>query len=238
MTNIVILTGAGISAESGIATFRSSTPRWDDRALEALCSAEGFAADRYKAHDLYDARRAQLAQVEPNAAHLALARLERHWQRENRGEFTLITQNIDNLHERAGSRQVLHMHGELDAARCESCHRSFPWTGSLAVREDCPACDEPALRPDVVLFGEAPYHRQRSEELSACANLFIAIGTSATVHPAAGLVKHARSNRAITIEVNLRRSDSPDFRRFFEGPATREVPALVDYLTIETGAEG
>ncbi len=231
LTNIVILTGAGISAESGIAPFRSSAAAWDDSRMEELCSADAFAADRYRIHDFHDARRAELERAAPNAAHRALARLEEHWAREGRGEFTLITQNVDNLHERAGSGEVLHMHAELNAARCENCERRFPWHRDLAVREDCPVCDEPALRPDVVLFGETPYHKRRAEEVCVRANIFAAIGTSGLVHPAAGLVRYARENRAITIEVNLRRSGNPDFRRFFEGPATIAVPAMVDLLT-------
>ncbi len=236
LTNIVILTGAGISAESGIAPFRSSGTAWDDSRMEEACSAEAFAADRWRVHDFYDVRRAELERAAPNAAHRALARLEEHWARERRGEFTLITQNVDNLHERAGSGNVLHMHGELNAALCENCERRFSWHRDLAVREDCPVCDEPALRPDVVLFGETPYHRRRAEALCARANIFAAIGTSSLVHPAAGLVRYAKANRAITIEVNLQRSDNLDFRRFFEGPASIAVPALVDLLTsrIET----
>lgn len=227
MTNIVILTGAGISAESGLVTFRDADGLWENANVEDLCSAEGFARNPYKVHDFYDARRAQLASASPNPAHVALAELETIWREQRRGDFTLVTQNVDNLHELGGSRNVLHMHGELASARCVSCGRSFYWERDLAVAEDCPACDEAALRPDVVMFGEPPYHRLRVESLVALSQIFIAIGTSGAVHPAAGLVQSASRNGAVTVEVNLRPTGNDDFQHVYAGAATEQVPRLV-----------
>ncbi|MFZ3485011.1 Sir2 family NAD-dependent protein deacetylase [Sphingomonas sp. 3-13AW] len=155
MTNIMILTGAGISAESGLSTFRDTEGLWENHAVEAVCSAEGSATNPYPVHAFYDARRGQLPLVSPNPAHVALAELEAAWIDEQRGQFTLVTQNVDDLHERGGSRDVLHIHGELASALCISCGARFPWKRDLLVAQDCPVCDDGALRPDVVLFGEA-----------------------------------------------------------------------------------
>lgn len=230
MTNIVILTGAGMSAESGLSTFRDADGRWENIKVEEVCSAEGFARSPYKVHDFYDARRAQLATVLPNAAHVALARLEAEWRDRSRGEFTVVTQNVDDLHERAGSRNLLHMHGELGSARCVSCNRSFYWERDLPVAEDCPVCDEAALRPDVAMFGEAPYHRHKIDTLVSKADIFVSIGSSGVVYPAAGLVQAAKRNEAVTIEVNLRPTDNPNFQHVYAGLATEQVPRLTHDL--------
>lgn len=228
MTDLVFLTGAGISAESGLATFRGEGGLWEeDEDLRALCSAEGLAAQPSNVHAFYDARRAQLREVAPNPAHVALAQLQERWIREARGTFTLATMNSDDLHERAGSRDVHHLHGTLFAALCAECGNRLGWEGELPVREDCPACDAPALRPDVVLFGETPRHRHALEALATKADIFIAIGTSASVHPAARLIGLARANGAVTIEVNPAPTGTADILHVLCGPASEEVPRLV-----------
>lgn len=145
--NIVILTGAGISAESGLATFRGPDGLWEGHRVEDVATPEAFARDPTLVHRFYDARRAQLAHVEPNAAHLALARLERAWP----GEFLLVTQNVDDLHERAGSRRLIHMHGGLRSAWCLACDERFPWDGPMGREATCPSCGASGLRPEVAL---------------------------------------------------------------------------------------
>ncbi|HET9018080.1 MAG TPA: Sir2 family NAD-dependent protein deacetylase, partial [Acetobacteraceae bacterium] len=158
--DIVVLTGAGISRESGLATFRDPDGAWAQVRLEDVATPEAFARDPARVHEFYNARRAQLAAagVAPNAAHLALAELERRWQ----GGFLLVTQNVDDLHERAGSRAPLHMHGELGRARCTHCGTTRPWTAPLAVTTPCPHCGRTGgMRPDVVWFGEMPLHMER-----------------------------------------------------------------------------
>jgi NAD-dependent deacetylase len=224
---LVILTGAGISAESGLPTFRGGGGLWEGHRVEEVATPGAFARDPERVLRFYDARRRQLARVAPNPAHRALARLEAVWQ----GPFLLITQNVDDLHERAGSRNLLHMHGELLRARCSACGWSDRWTGDL-LGAVCPACGRlPALRPDVVWFEEIPIGLDRIEAaLEGCA-LFVAIGTSGQVWPAAGFVERARRAGAHTIELNLEPSEVSD--RFAErrlGPASRTVPAWVEEL--------
>ncbi|MEL6683894.1 MAG: NAD-dependent deacylase [Pseudomonadota bacterium] len=219
---IAILTGAGISAESGLGTFRDEDGLWTRYDLNEVATPEGFARNPGLVHDFYNARRANCAAAQPNAAHVALSLLARSHN------VTLITQNVDNLHERAGSTDVIHMHGELMRALCGACgHR---WDAPLEMHPDdpCPHCAQPATRPDVVWFGEIPYQMDRIAEAVAKADLFVAIGTSAEVYPAAGLVELARGD---TLEINLEpsaRASAFDARRF--GPATEIVPAWVAEL--------
>ncbi|MGJ0237489.1 NAD-dependent deacylase [Novosphingobium fluoreni] len=223
--NIVILSGAGISAESGIDTFRSEGGLWERHRVEDVATPEAFARDPDLVLRFYDMRRAAIQTKEPNAAHLALARLDAEWP----GELLIVTQNVDNLHERAGAERVLHMHGEHLLAWCTACDTRSPWTGTLIERPPCPVCGERALRPDVVWFGEMPY---RMDEIYAAlreADLFVSIGTSGAVYPAAGFVRNAREMGAHTLELNLEPSKGT---RWFEearhGPATQIVPAWVD----------
>ncbi len=197
--SIVILTGAGISAESGIATFRGPGGLWEGHRVEDVCTPEALARDPDLVHRFYDARRAALADVVPNAAHLALARLEADW----RGRLLVVTQNVDDLHERAGTQQLLHMHGALNAARFADCGDRFAWMGDLPPGSPCPACAAAALRPDIVFFGEIPYQMERIEAALADADLFVSIGTSGAVYPAAGFVQVARHHGARTLEINL-----------------------------------
>jgi len=225
--NIVILTGAGISAESGIRTFRASDGLWEEHRIEDVATPEGFARDPALVQRFYDARRAAAQAAQPNAAHRALARLERAWP----GRVTLVTQNVDDLHRRGGSRAPIHMHGELASAWCLACDARHPWHGTLIDGPACPACGAAALRPDIVWFGEMPY---RMEEIDAAlreADLFVSIGTSGAVYPAAGYVRAARQVGAHCLELNLERSEgSPWFHETRLGLASQIVPAWVDEL--------
>ncbi len=232
--SIVVLTGAGISAESGLSTFRGAGGLWEGHRIEEVATPEAFARDPEKVHRFYNLRRRQLFDpaIRPNAAHLALARLEQEWP----GAFLLVTQNVDDLHERAGSRRLVHMHGELAKIRCTLCGDVREWHEDLSVTTACPACGRRGgLRPHIVWFGEMPMETERIEEaLSAC-DLFLAIGTSAQVYPAAGFVEMVRG-RARTVELNLEPSAAShlfDTRR--HGPATEVVPAFVAELLGEEG---
>lgn len=227
--HIVILTGAGISAESGLSTFRDEGGLWAQHRIEDVATPEGFARDPELVQGFYNTRRRELRGCTPNAAHRALARLEAELD----GSVTLITQNVDDLHERAGSRNVLHMHGELKKARCLLCHIVSPWDADITVKDACPTCgDSDALRPHVVWFGEIPLYLDEIDAAIAEADLFISIGTSGAVYPAAGLVTTARAlGRARTVELNLEPSEGCHF--FHEtrhGPAGEIVPAYVDEI--------
>ena len=225
--NIVILTGAGISAESGIATFRGPGGLWEGHRVEDVCTPEALAADPVLVHGFYDARRAALATVEPNAAHLALARLDARWP----GDLLIVTQNVDDLHERAGAQRLLHMHGELLSALCPACGARATRRGDLPPGAECPACGVAALRPDIVFFSEMPYEMARIERALAAADLFVSIGTSGAVYPAAGFVQGARYAGAATLELNLERSaGSAYFDETRLGAAGALVPEWVDTL--------
>jgi NAD-dependent deacetylase len=225
--NIVILTGAGVSAESGVATFRGPGGLWEGHRVEDVCTPEALAHDPVLVHRFYDERRAKLASVEPNAAHHALARLDAKWP----GELLLVTQNVDDLHERAGSQRLLHMHGELNSALCALCGVQTEWRDSLPPQTRCPSCDAPALRPDIVFFGEMPYHMGVIEAALARADIFVSIGTSGAVYPAAGFVRTARYHGAQTLELNLDRSEGSGwFDESRLGPAGTLVPDWVESL--------
>ena len=223
--NIVILTGAGISAESGIDTFRDAGGLWEQHRVEDVATPEGFARDPDLVLQFYDARREALARVEPNAAHRALARLEREFN----GHLLLVTQNVDDLHERGGSKNVLHMHGELKSALCTACEVRSAWDAPMIDRPACAVCASPSLRPDVVWFGEMPYQMERIYAALTGADLFVSIGTSGAVYPAAGFVQEARSNGARTLELNLDPSEGSHwFAESRHGPAGVLVPQWVD----------
>lgn len=226
---IVVLTGAGISRESGLATFRDADGLWAKVRIENVATPGAFARDPARVQGFYNARRAQLRDpaIAPNAAHLALARLER----EHPGEVLLVTQNVDDLHERAGSTRLIHMHGELMKARCLACDNASPWRDDIAPACVCPACGAPGrLRPHVVWFGEMPLAMEEiGAALDAC-DLFVSIGTSGNVYPAAGFVAEVRG-RAHTVELNLEPSEGASlFDEAIHGPATQVVPAFVDAL--------
>lgn len=225
--NIVILTGAGLSAESGIATFRGPGGLWEGHRVEDVCTPDALRRDPELVHRFYDARRAKLAEVAPNRAHDALARLDAEWP----GELLIVTQNVDDLHERAAAKRLIHMHGELNSALCAACGARKAWNAALPPEALCPACAEPALRPDIVFFGEMPYRMDAIEAALARADLFVSIGTSGAVYPAAGFVQTARYHGAATLELNLEPSEgSLWFSESRMGPAGELVPAWVDEL--------
>jgi len=230
MRSIVLLTGAGISRESGLATFRDADGIWAKVRIEDVATPAAFRADPARVQAFYNARRRQLLDpaVQPNPAHLALARLERDWS----GELLVVTQNIDDLHERAGSRHVLHMHGELLKARCTACGRIVPVEEDLTPDLVCAGCDGAGtLRPHVVWFGEMPLYMPTIDQALAEADLFVSIGTSGNVYPAAGFVAQARAAGAHTIELNLEPSEGARlFDEARNGPAGILVPAFVEEL--------
>ncbi|MGI9274644.1 MAG: Sir2 family NAD+-dependent deacetylase [Endozoicomonas sp.] len=220
--SIVVLTGAGISAESGIRTFRASDGLWENHPVEDVATPEGYYRNPALVQSFYNQRRRQLADVSPNAAHIALAEFERNFA----GDFLLVTQNVDDLHGRAGSRNLIHMHGELYKARCQDTGQVFDWKDDLTLETLCPCCDRPGnLRPDIVWFGEMPMAMDRIyDALSGC-DLFISIGTSGNVYPAAGFFQEARAVGAQAVELNLEPSANSmlfDDRRY--GAATEVVP--------------
>ncbi|MEL6839636.1 MAG: NAD-dependent deacylase [Pseudomonadota bacterium] len=220
---IAILTGAGISAESGLGTFRDTDGLWTRYDLNKVATPEGFARDPHLVHDFYNARRSNCMAAQPNAAHHAIGRLMT-----SDHDVTLITQNVDDLHERAGATDVIHMHGALLRALCASCGARWDAPAQMQPTDPCPHCEAPATRPDVVWFGEIPYHMDQITQAVAESDLFVAVGTSAEVYPAAGLVEMAQGE---TIEMNLApsaRTNAFGARRF--GPASEIVPAWVSEL--------
>lgn len=228
MTNIVILTGAGISAESGIETFRADDGLWAQHRVEDVATPEGFARNPELVVEFYNQRRAQLPEVAPNAAHEALARLEREW---TKGDFLLVTQNVDDLHERGGSQKLLHMHGALNSALCADCGKRWEAPMVMAPGDACPHCGAPSARPDIVWFGEMPYGMHGIDEAISKCDIFAAIGTSGNVYPAAGFVTEARRRGAHCVEINLESSIvGGQFQQSILGPATQTVPAWVDEL--------
>jgi NAD-dependent deacetylase len=227
-TSIVVLTGAGISAESGVDTFRDKDGIWAKVDYRDVATPEGFARSPELVHEFYNQRRSGLAGVMPNAAHVALARLERAFP----DKFLIVTQNIDDLHERAGSLRLIHMHGELTKALCAHCGARHAWHGAMSRASRCPSCQEIGqLRPDVVWFGEMPYLMDEIDEALASCDLFVSIGTSGNVYPAAVFVEQARHAGARTIELNLEPSEGHDlFEQAIHGRATEIVPEFVEHI--------
>ena len=226
---IVILTGAGISKESGLETFRDAEGIWSKVRIEDVATPEAFRRDPARVQAFYNARRRGLLDgVAPNPAHEALARLERDWP----GEVLLVTQNIDDLHERAGSKNLIHMHGEILKGACLSCETVSPWRQDMDRDSLCPACGTCGLiRPNVVWFGEMPFEMPRIFGALASCDLFLSIGTSGNVYPAAGFVEEARAAGARTVELNLEASaGATSFHEARQGPASILVPAFVDEL--------
>ncbi|WP_179505748.1 MULTISPECIES: NAD-dependent deacylase [unclassified Sphingomonas] len=230
--HIVILTGAGVSAESGIDTFRDGGGLWEQHRVEDVATPEAFARDPDLVLRFYDLRRAAIQEKAPNAAHRALARLEHEWPAKvPGGSVTLVTQNVDDLHLRAGSRHLIAMHGQHLSAWCTACDTRHAWTDPLIDRPPCPACGAASLRPDIVWFGEVPYRMDDIHDAMQRADLFVSIGTSGAVYPAAGFVRLARELGAETVELNLERSQgSAWFHDTRLGPATQVVPEWVDEL--------
>lgn len=229
--NIVILTGAGISKESGLDTFRDADGIWSKVRWEDVATPEAFARDPERVHAFYNMRRARTRSldIQPNAAHKALARLESEWP----SRVLIVTQNVDSLHETAGSTDLIHMHGIYTKARCNHCGDVVDWEGDMSVRDVCGACQRPGgLRPNVVWFGETPMGLDEIQDALTCCDLFISIGTSGNVYPAAGFVAMARQlERAHTVELNLEPSSGASlFHESHHGPATIVVPAYVEGL--------
>lgn len=227
--SIVILTGAGISKESGLDTFRDADGLWAEHRIEDVATPEGFARDPGLVQSFYNARRRSLGSVHPNAAHQALAHLEREWP----GGVFLVTQNVDDLHERGGSCNILHMHGELLKVRCVECRTVFDWAADLPVDERCHDCgSQGSLRPHIVWFGEIPFGMDVIQERLEDCGLFMSIGTSGNVYPAAGFVQLVRRvGKAHTVELNLEPSKGATlFRETVYGPATRVVPEYVERI--------
>ncbi len=229
---VVVLTGAGISAESGVPTFRDAGGLWEGHRVEDVATPEAFAWQPDIVQAFYDTRRAALARVKANPAHHALARLEH----ELGNDLTLITQNIDDLHERGGSRDVVHMHGDLLTALCTTCGSRSSISGRLLDDPPCPGCGIPSLRPDVVWFGELPHELDRIHAAISVATLFVSVGTSGAVYPAAGLVQVARAAGARTLELNLKPSEGTHFfDEARQGPAGVLVPEWVDEVLAGRG---
>lgn len=228
---VVVLTGSGISRESGLATFRDADGIWAQVSIDEVATPEAYARDPGRVLDFYNARRRQLtaAEVAPNAAHEALVRLEREWP----DEVMVVTQNVDDLHERAGQRNLVHMHGELLKVRCTGCGGVLAWRDEVTPETACPGCAAAGrLRPHVVWFGEMPFEMDRVFEALARCRLFLSIGTSGNVYPAAGFVAQARDDAdAHTVEINLEPSvGATQFQETVYGPATEQIPAYVERL--------
>jgi NAD-dependent deacetylase len=234
--HIVVLTGSGISAESGIATFRDKDGIWAQFDIEEVATPEAFARQPHKVHEFYNLRRRGLHGVEPNKAHFALARLEREHLSRAGASFHIVTQNVDGLHEAGGSRQVIHMHGELLRGKCTHCDARFDWTGDMSTADACPGCKQTGgVRPDIVWFGEMPYQMDRIARLVQASDLFVSIGTSGSVYPAAGLVGLARQAGAHTVELNLEPSEGVTrFHEAIHGKASEVVPAFVTRILAGT----
>lgn len=227
-TSIVVLTGAGISAESGLGTFRSRDGIWAKYNLNRVATPEAFAAEPGMVHDFYNLRRRACLDARPNAAHFALARLQAEWL----GGLKLITQNVDDLHERAGSVGVLHMHGQLRRALCAACGHRWPAPELMSPQDACPACQQKTTRPDVVWFGEATYHLPEITEQARRANIFVVIGSSGQVYPAAELAGIARENGAHVVEINLEPTRGP-FHTGVYGNASEVLPGWVEKILAE-----
>ncbi len=223
----VILTGAGISAESGIKTFRDADGLWEGHRIEDVATPEAFEANPDLVYDFYNKRRSQLLsdEIKPNAAHMALAELEKGCS----DKILIVTQNVDNLHERAGSKNIIHMHGELQSAWCKSCDSREVWTESLDLLTECPRCQKRGvMRPDIVWFGEMPYRMDEIDQAIKKCKTFVSIGTSGNVYPAAGFVRDARISGAHTVELNLDESQqSGAFVDARLGKASELVPSWV-----------
>ena len=229
LPNIVILTGAGISAESGLKTFRDNDGLWENHRVEEVATPEAFEQNPSLVYRFYNARRAQLQQddVNPNAAHEALAKLEKAFG----SNLMLVTQNVDDLHERGGSQSVYHMHGKLLSARCAISQQTFDWSDSFDHTTKCPCCNRVTLRPDIVWFGEMPMYMEEIYDALSKADVFIAIGTSGNVYPAAGFVQIAKESGAHTIEANLEPGvTNALFDESLTGPTSHIVPQWVDQL--------
>lgn len=226
--NLVILTGAGISAESGVTTFRDEGGLWAGRKIDEVCTPDALARNPDLVCAFYDERKAAASKASPNPAHLALVELEEFWATNAVGDYTLITQNVDDLHERAGSRNLIHMHGRLNSAFCIECGFQMVRYGPLEDNRECPSCQQEALRPDIVFFGETPRGLPQIQVALKCCHLFVAAGTSGTVFPAASFAQEAGSHGAESLLLNMEQSEFLEhFSAMRLGPASQIVPEWV-----------
>ncbi|MGN0902318.1 MAG: NAD-dependent deacylase [Succinivibrio sp.] len=229
--NIVVLTGAGISAESGIPVFRSETGLWEQERVEDVATYEGFMRDKKKVHDFYNKMRRSLADKKPNPAHLALTRLQREIKNSFGGNVVIVTQNIDDLHEKAESENIIHMHGQLKTILCEHCGARYPYNEDSSVDSSCSKCRNKSLRPDIVWFGEMPYHMDEIQKYLTECDLFMSIGTSGVVYPAAGFCRIAKMSGALCVEFNLEKSlVASDFNFGVYGKASVTLPEFVEKI--------
>ncbi len=229
--NIVVLTGAGISAESNIPVFRQESGLWEEERVEDVCTPEALIKNPQKVHDFYNKLRRNLLDKKPNLAHLALTKLQEEWPSLTQGSVSIVTQNIDDLHEKALSHDVIHMHGSLKSILCENCHSAYPFFEDSSPQSVCKYCGEASLRPDIVFFGEAPYDMDLIYDLISNCDLFLAIGTSGVVYPAAGFCQYARSCGAYCVEFNLNKSAVvTDFNTGIYGKASQTVPKFCEQL--------
>ncbi len=225
--NIVVLTGAGISAESGIPTFRASDGLWENHHVEDVATPEGFAANPQLVHQFYNARREAAKSAQPNPAHIALADFETAFS----GNYLLVTQNVDTLHERAGSKSLIHMHGQLEQMKCTKCEANWAFDGDSSIDDKCPHCNKQTTRPDIVWFGEMPYQMENIWAALDNCDLFVAIGTSGSVYPAAGFAQIAARKGAQCVELNLEPSNvAGDFTDGHYGLASDIVPRFFSKL--------
>ncbi len=231
-SSIVILTGAGISAESGVDTFRDKGGIWSKVDVREVATPEGFAANPQKVYDFYNSRRQRLKSIKPNPAHFAVAKLEA----EHPANVLIVTQNVDSLHEQAGTENLIHMHGQHNSALCANCGQRNPWDDDIHLETICPSCKSMGyMRPDVVWFGEMPYQMERIYTALNSCDLFVSIGTSGNVYPAAQFVQEAGRAGAHTVELNLEPSMGiSDFAEAIHGKAASIVPAFVEDLLKES----
>ena len=228
--HILVLTGAGISAESGIPVFRSEDGLWENHRVEDVATPEGFERNPQLVHDFYNQMRQSVKSKQPNAAHLALTKLQAQ-MKQRQGRVTIVTQNIDDLHEKAQSHKVIHMHGELNSILCTYCGKSYEWHEDCDGATECKFCGHKTMRPDIVWFGEIPYHMDAIERAIMQCDLFIAIGTSGVVYPAAGFVSYCSRQGKPCLEFNLTPSaNSGVFTHSYLGKAGTTLPAFVDYF--------
>lgn len=225
---IVVLTGAGVSQESGVATFRDSNGLWENHRIQDVATPEAYLRNPQLVQDFYNARRRQVVTVHPNKAHQALVHLEQQWK----GEFLLVTQNVDDLHDRAGSKNLIHMHGEILKVRCTKCRHIWHHANDVAIDMSCISCDaKGSVRPHIVWFGEMPLEMDHIDQALSGCDLFIAVGTSGEVYPAAGFMQQARMAGAQTLELNLQSTGrSSHFHQGIYGPAGTVVPEVVHAL--------
>ncbi|MFH1728705.1 MAG: NAD-dependent deacylase [Pseudomonadota bacterium] len=221
---MVVLTGAGISAESGIKTFRDNNGLWETHRVEEVATPEAFQKNEELVYRFYNLRRTQLLTCEPNEGHKALVEIEAMLG----DDYFLITQNVDDLHERAGSKRLVHMHGEILKARCTVCEKVYDWKEDLDHTHKCVSCQN-KLRPHIVWFGEMPFYMNEIYKLIQSCNLFVSIGTSGAVYPAAGFYQLAKQNNAFTVELNVEATGGM-FDEVILGKASEAVEVLKDAL--------